>query len=131
MKSLNLRGEELRCIDVIPPGLLFDLADMTNEQDTMRVMSLIGRFLNAIVVPEDLQRYRAILYDTQNVLGITELSDEAGRLITEYAGRPTVRPSESPAGSDTTGQPSRVVSLLPAMDRTAETSSEDGPPAAS
>lgn len=114
MKSLILQGRELRCIDELPPGILFDLADITGEADTMKVMSAIRKFLVAIVTPEDRLAFNEVIYSTSPVLTVTELSEEAARLIEEYAGRPTLRPSPSPAGGEPTGDGPRVVSLSPA-----------------
>jgi hypothetical protein len=125
-KLLRLRGEEIRCIDALPPGLLFDLAEMTTETDTMRTMAAIGKFLRAVIVPEDQDKYRQLVYDPVNVLAITELSEACGDLIREYAGRPTLRPSESADGSPPTGDISRVVSFSRGTVETVPASSPDG-----
>lgn len=113
---LRLSGQEMRCIDALPPGLLFDVAEVANTDernpnDVLRTMATIGRFLKSIVIPEDRPIYDRIVYDTRDVIGIDVLSEEAGRLIQEYAGRPTSRPSASPDGSRQTEPSSRVVSF--------------------
>lgn len=126
-KTIEIRGETFRCIDALPPGLLMDIAEVTNTDernpaDVMRTIATIGRFLKAAIVPEDRGRYDAIVYDTRTILGIDDLAEIAGGLIRQYAGRPTVRPSESPDGLEPTGQISRVVSFSPATEPAADPS---------
>lgn len=130
-KTLTLRGETLECIDALPPGNLFELAEMTTTDDVMKTMHLIGRFLEAVVVEKDAKRYRALVYDKVNVVDLDELSEECGRLIREYAGRPTSRLSDSPPGSSPTGETSRVVSFSRGTVEEAPTSSPDGQSSAS
>lgn len=135
MKTLTLRGEELGCIDVMPPGLLFDLSDIDFEtkdpQAAMRNMSALGKWLREIVLDEEQERFRQILYDKKNPISMDDLSDAATKLLMEYAGRPTERPSNSPAGGEASGQPSRVVSLQRATVETVDPSSKVGASSAS
>lgn len=126
MKTLNLRGEELRCIEKLPPGLVFDLAEASSSGDATKALVAFARFLRSTVVPDDRERLNEILYDTESVIELEELNEAAGELITEYTGRPTKRPSQSPTGSNATGGLSRVDSPLPDTDREAVMSSTDG-----
>lgn len=131
-KSIEIKGQTFRCIPALPPGLLMDIAEVTNTDernpaDVMRTIATIGRFLKAAIVPEDRGRYDAIVYDTRTILEIDELAEIAGGLIRQYAGRPTVRPSESPIGSDPTGGVSRVVSFSRGTVEEVAPSSTDGP----
>lgn len=136
MKTLTLRGEELGCIDVMPPGLLFDLSDIDfdskDPQVAMRNMSALGRWLREIVLDEEQEHFRQILYDKKNPITMDDLSDAATKLLMEYAGRPTERPSNSPAGGEASGAlPSRVVSLQRGTVETVDPSSKVGASSAS
>jgi hypothetical protein len=125
-KVMVLRGEEIHCIGALPPGLLFDFAELQSDDNPMRVAAAIGRFLKALVIPEDQERYRRLLYDTENILDYNELTEAAGELLRSYTARPTERPSESPDGSPPTGELTRHVSFSRGTVEVAPASSLDG-----
>lgn len=129
MPELVLGKRRMRCIEVLPPGVIFDLAEGTHEGGTLKAVAAFSRFLRAVVMPADQDLLREALYDTQPVLSYDELNEAAGGLVAEYTGRPTQRPSASPGGSTPTTGPSRVVSLSRATAAEGATSSTAGQPA--
>lgn len=108
MRSLNLGGQTFNCIDQMPVGLFFDLAEAPTG---MASLLAFRRVLDVIVVEEDQERLKAAFYAVSPVILIDDLAEALAGLMTEYAGRPTERPSSSLSGSKPTGKPSRVVSL--------------------
>jgi hypothetical protein len=129
MKVLRIRDEEYRCSDVMPVGLMLDIAKAGDGG--IAAVAAIGTVLDTLVVPEDRARLKAVLYRTEDPLDFEELSEAVGPLIAEYASRPTERPSRSPDGSTPIGTSSRVVSLSPVTDRVESASSTDGQSAVS
>lgn len=131
MRTFKIAGRELRCIESMPPGVIFDLADAVTDGGVMAQVAAIRKLLYACVVDEDLEQLKAILYDRQNVVPFEDLNAAVGELISDYTGRPSQRPSDSQAGGEPTPPPSRVVSLSRGTVKEAETSSPDGQSAAS
>jgi len=121
-KSIELNGVSLACIDALPPGIYLDLVE--GFKGNIVVASI--KFLQGVVIPEDRAKLDAVLYNTENVCPWPELSDVATKVLQEYSGRPTERPSDSPTGSESTGQTTRVVSFSRGTVEEEAIPSEDG-----
>jgi hypothetical protein len=106
-KEVTLNGQRLTCVDSLPIGVYLDLAEGFRQNYTVAC----AVFLKAIVIKEDQERLREIMYDAENVCPWDEITGEASRVLPEYSNRPTERPSESAIGSEPTGGSSRVVSF--------------------
>lgn len=61
------------------------------------------RFIQGVLVPEDVSRFRQLVYDKDAQVEGAELAEIADWLIEEYADRPTKRPGSSSSGPSTTG----------------------------
>jgi len=133
VKTLRLGGRDLRCIDKLPLGLLFDLAEAMSSgtENTMRAVAAMSTVVKTVVVKEDLASLSEVLHDTTNVVDITELNEAIGNLMVQYAERPTVKPSVSLNGRERTGGSSKVVSLSRGTVRVDEASPTDGASVAS
>lgn len=119
--TFTLGGEHFTCLATFPIGFLADLAQSG-------IGALPARdFIRGCLVPDDEERFDALLHrkarpvdpakpDTAVVTDIidgTDLLDVQNRLIEEFTGRPTAPPPDSPAGSPTSGQPSKDDFSLP------------------
>jgi hypothetical protein len=111
MKTLNIKAKELRCVDTMPLGMLFDLAEAMDSDDMMKGMAAMGRTIRNLVVPEDRKALSAILNDATDPLSFDDLNTALGGLLKQYGDRPLGKPSSSPVGRGRTGGSSKVVSL--------------------
>jgi hypothetical protein len=111
MNTLTLAGRKLRCIDGLPPGLLFDMADAQAQGETMKTVSAMRKLLVQLVIEEDRPLLNEALYDSKNVLPMTEIYEGINKLVEEMTGRPTRRPSRSQPGGEPTAKPAKVVSF--------------------
>jgi hypothetical protein len=126
-RTLTLGGKTLRCIDTIPLGLVFDLAEAMEDDNTgMKAIAGIAKALRTIVVKEDRVILKDILDDTENPVSFDELNTAMGNIMAEYGKRPTAPPSRSPSGASATSRSSRVVSLWRDTGKVGGTSSQDG-----
>lgn len=125
-KVLVLGGETMRCVDVMPIGMAFDLAEAVDSGSEMRAIATIGRTLKALVVEEDRPRLEAVLHRSTDVVTFADLNRAMGDLMVQYSGRPTAPPSASQGGSARTDGTRRVVSLSRGTVREDETSSRGG-----
>jgi len=132
-KILVLGGRKLRCIEAIPLGMVFDLAEaMEDGSSGMKAIAAMSKMVRNIVVKEDRGALKEMLADTEKPVTFDELNTGLGDLLKAYnVGRPLGRPSASSPGPDKTGGTSKVVSLSRATDRERAASSTDGRSAAS
>lgn len=133
MKVLSLGGETFRCIDSVPLGLVFDLAEAMGggEEGSMAMVAGIAKAIRTIVVKDDRARLKAVLDREENAVTFDELNNAMGSIMEEYGKRPTKQLSPLPSGRDETMRPSKVVSLYRGTVETAETSTRAGKSAAS
>lgn len=130
MKTLRLKHHEFACIDVMPVGVVFDIAEGVEAGEFKGILALRSA-LYALVVEDEHERLTAALRDPHDPVDFDALNEAVGTLITAYTDRPTERPSSSPDGAESTVRSSRVVSLSPATGRGDVTSSRDGQQAVS
>lgn len=131
MKYLELKGKRLPCIDAMPVGLIFDLAEGVDSRNESKQIAAMSRAIKAIVLGSHHDELHEALYATDNPVTFTDLNAALGTLMKEYAERPFTQSSNSPTGEKPTGATSRVVSLWRATDEADETSSKDGSSVAS
>jgi len=126
MKSLRLGGKDLRCIDTMPVGLSFDLAEAMvgsdGEGGEMRALAALSRTLRNLVIPADREALSEVLHDSVTPITFEDLNNALGELLVQYGNRPLERPSLSPRGPSVTGGVSKVVSLHRATGKAARTS---------
>ena len=129
-KYLVLREHRFRAIEQCPPGLFLDFADPAVSA-TGNPLRPLRELLYTVVVDEEHERLTALLHERNDPISFQELGAALNVLMTEYAGRPTKRPSLSPDSRESVGRRSKVVSLSQGTVRVDETSSTDGTPVAS
>lgn len=129
MPELVIGGRHFAAREKLSEVQLMFLARATKSPDPMAQLAGMADFIMALVVPDERAALEHYLKESEPPLD--ELSEAAGTLITSYTDRPTNRPSPLPAGSPTTGRPSRVVSLSAGTVREVDPSSMDGKQAAS
>jgi hypothetical protein len=129
-KILRLGGKELRCIETLPIGVMFDLAEAM-EAGEMAAVAGMSRTLRGIVVPDDRAALKAVLNNTETPVTFDELNTALGGVLSNVVGRPTTPRSSSPPGPAATAPRSKVVSLYRATGRAAATSTPDGTSVAS
>lgn len=126
MRTLKLRDEELQCIEGgVSMDLLFELAEVAETANGLQALRVLSKTLYSLVVPEDHPRLKAVL-GQMTLADIEEINTAVGGLLAAESARPTGRPSVSPAGSEPTGQPLRVVSFSRATDAEASPSRKGG-----
>ena len=124
--TLKLGGQEFRCIPQLPVGLIFDMVEHGNraaagEADPGLVMR-IRDLVNSIVEDDEIERLWAHLRDKHAGVSLEQLTDAIEDAVSEYAGRPTERPSGSSAGGSRTGGTSKGGSSSGGTGRAARTS---------
>jgi hypothetical protein len=130
-KQLVLGGTALRCIERLPMGMIFDLAEAMESGIEMQAIAAMSRMLKTVVIKEDLVRLDEVLHRVDDAIGFDALNTAIGDLMVQYSGRPLERPSRSARGRKATGGTSRVVSLSKGTVRTSARSSTDGSSVAS
>ena len=129
-KLIRLGDRELRCIEVMPLGMVFDLAEamdvVIGESAPMKQTAALSRFLKKIVVAEDLPKLQEVLHDTVTAVTFGDLNEAVGSLMVEYSGRPFAQRRSSSPGPTSTGGSSRVVSLWRGTGKTPARSSKPG-----
>jgi len=132
MPELVIEGERLPCRDVLPPFRLMEFASAMNSKDPMRQMGGMHDFVLAILLPEQQDRFLAVMRRLDDDEGaIDKLNEAIGTLMESYTARPTGRLSASDSGATSTTPKSSVVSLSRGTARTDATSSTAGTHAAS
>lgn len=114
---------DIRFIDAIPPGYIFDLQA---AQEEGRAVTGLRKILPMLIVEEDRHLFDEALYDAENILEMSELTALVQQLVEANSNRPTRRPSGSRAGGAPTLQQSRVVSLSRGTAPEDEASQTDG-----
>jgi hypothetical protein len=105
--TFRLAGRDFT-IERVPAGPLLDLASNSDLRDT-DALAAFGRFLIALVVPEQRDAMREALDDTD----LPMLLELVRWVVEEATGSPLSEPSVSPDGPSSTGETPRVVSLSP------------------
>jgi len=131
-KQLVIGGKTLRCIERMPVGMIFDLAEaMEGGEQTMQAVAAMSKMIKQLVVKEDQGQLAEALHSFDNPVGFDELNTALGNLMVQYSGRPLGRPSRLSRGPAPTGGTSKVVSLSRATVSRPASSSTDGTSAAS
>lgn len=101
------------------------------RQPSMEWAARYQRMLTTLVVDEDQERLRALLYDRVDPPTFPEIEAFVVEAIAGYAGRPTERPSSSPSGAEPTETRSTDDSPSPGTARVVSMSPKGGISAAS
>lgn len=125
-KVLNLGGKTMRCIDRLPMGMIFDLAEAMQSGVEMQAIAAMSKMLKTVVVEEDLALLSEVLHDVKDPVGFEELNNAIGAMMVQYSKRPLGQPSPSSRGSEPTGGTRKVVSLQRGTVKEDATSSKDG-----
>lgn len=128
MPALLIRGESFECHDELGSWALVKLAKATVGDDQQVALAGFYDLVSAVMAPDEFARFDAYLM--AHPIPFNEFNEAIGGLMASYNARPTAQPSPSSAGTSTTEQQRRVVSLSP-KGRTPEPSSTDGALAAS
>jgi hypothetical protein len=99
--SFTLLGETFKCRPILPGTTLVRVIQAA-ESPSGGVATIMELFKDA-VVPEDFGRFTEIIEGTDTVVSMEGLVAILEWLIEQYAERPTMRPSSSENGLQTTG----------------------------
>jgi hypothetical protein len=88
----DLGGETFHCLPE-PPGLIFNQCVAAIDKDLMVRTDRAIEFLVGSLVPEDEERFTALLLDKTRLVTSRKLGELFSWLIEAYTGRPTVPPS--------------------------------------
>jgi hypothetical protein len=111
MPELVINGEHFAVRDRIDEWTLMKFAKSQISDDPMAPLAGMYDFINTIVKAEDRARLDSFMSGQEMEPGV--LSEAIGTLVTEYAGRPTMRPSLSPDGLTPTPPSGRAASSSP------------------
>lgn len=97
--TFDIDGERFTALASPPGTLLLQIArDVTEKQ----VVDILG-FLASVMTLSEHERFRAFVDDPAKAIPVQVLVDLVEWLAGEYAGRPFVVPSPSPAGPTSAG----------------------------
>jgi hypothetical protein len=125
-KTITLGDETFNCIETMPMGYVFDLAEAMASGDIMAAVAGMSRTIRTLVVKEEQTRLAEVLHRIENPVGFDELNEALGTAVTQYTQRPLGQPATSPSGRSSTGGVSKVVSFSRGTVKTEETSPKDG-----
>jgi hypothetical protein len=125
-KTIVLSGKTLRCVEALPLGMYLDIAEAEGSTEPVQQVAALNKIVRAMVVPDDHTKLRRILYDTEKVITIEDLSEAIGTAMVQYSARPLGPSARSAAGPKPTGGTSRVVSLSVATDKAGKRSPKGG-----
>jgi hypothetical protein len=110
--TFSIDGETFT-VDTLPAAAVFDLAQLAtaDEQELLESTLAFRRFLEAVVVPDDLERFQKTLREKR--VSFDTLGEIVRWLVTSGTGRPTSPPLESPAQPQTNGRTSKDSSSAP------------------
>lgn len=132
-KIMKLGGREFRCVDVLPLGLVFDLAEaMDAEAGGFAAIAAMSKLTRTLVVPDERKELKKFLDSVENPISFDDLNEALGEVLKQFgADRPTARSSRSSPSGGASGPGSKVVSLSRGTVKTDDQSRKDGASAAS
>ena len=83
-ETLTVKG-----VPMIPGSVLLDFLSNTSVEDPGTLAVTVMKLLQAAVVPEQWDEFRAFVDDPKNGVGLELLSEISGYLAESYSGRPT------------------------------------------
>lgn len=96
--EFTLEGVDFHCLPDIPGAVLTDfLGDATSDSPGRSAPALVN-FITDVLVDEDVQPFLDVVHSKETVIEIELLGEIVTWLVEEYSGRPTVPPSRSPGG---------------------------------
>lgn len=104
----TLRGDEYETKLVVPGSAMLGLAAADGLTGGAQVRALYD-FLDAVLTTDSRERFIQALRRDVNPIEITDVGEVTQFIMAELSGRPTGRPTPSPAGPSTTGGPSTAV----------------------
>lgn len=106
--TFELDGDSFTAVPAIPGAKLLDFIADADSNDGGRASQALVDFMESVIVPEDRERFTALIRDEDRVIEIELLAEICEWLVGEYAQRPTESPSASFAGPPSSGSGSTV-----------------------
>ena len=83
------RKIEVRTVPVVPGSVVLDFMSETSEDDPGTLAAAVMKMLQVSILPEDWDRFRDFIDDSNNGITLEILSEIAGYLAEAFSGRPT------------------------------------------
>lgn len=93
--SFKLYDETFECYSNLQGKVLLDLAAGSNADDPAAAGKLMTDFFASALKPESLERFNALLEDSERIVNVETLGDITAWLVEEYSDRPTKESSGS------------------------------------
>lgn len=91
--SFKLYGEDFNCRPALQGKVLLDMA--ANAGSESGAGKVVNDFFSQALLPEDLERFNALINDPDKIVTVETLGEIVGWLVEEYSNRPTEEPSRS------------------------------------
>lgn len=101
--TFTLRGASYTAAPSAPAQALLDAAAADSATDAADKVAALGKFMDAVLIPESATRFAAGMSDRANPIDLEDLAAVVAWLIEVYTARPTEQPSPSPSGPTTAG----------------------------
>jgi len=102
--TFELDGEEFTAVPAIPGAKLLDFIADADSDDGGRASQALIDFMESVIVPDDRERFSALIRDEDRVIEIELLAEICEWLVGEYAARPTESSKPSASGSKRSGR---------------------------
>ncbi len=93
--SFKLYEEEFHCVPQIQGKVLLDMVANTNSEDPAESAKTINSFFTTVLKKESLDRFNALLEDSEKIVSVDVLAEIVGWLTEQYTNRPTEGSSAS------------------------------------
>lgn len=87
--TFDLNGQEFTGRPRLPGAVVLNFIASADDEGGAVAKQLLG-FFDAALVPESLDRFKAVINDPDEVVELETLSEIVGWLIEQYTSRPTV-----------------------------------------